>query len=96
MRQVHLASLKPIDEAAVLETLGKCRVTFTIEDHLLSGGLFSIVAELMARRNKPAKVVPFALEERWFVPTLLKDVLEVEGFTGEKLAERMSRAAEAT
>ncbi len=96
VRQVHVASLKPLDEAAVLETLGKCRVTFTIEDHLLSGGLFSIVAELMAKRNKAAKVVPFALEERWFVPTLLKDVLEVEGFTGEKLAERMSRAAEAT
>lgn len=96
VRQVHLASLKPIDEAAVLETLGKCRVTFTIEDHLLSGGLFSIVAELMARRNKAAKLVPFALEERWFVPTLLKDVLEVEGFTGEKLAERITRAAEAS
>jgi transketolase len=96
VRQVHLASVKPIDEAAVLDTLSRCRVTFTIEDHLLSGGLFSIVAELMARRNKAAKVVPFALEERWFVPTLLKDVLEVEGFTGEKLAERMARAAEAT
>ncbi len=96
VRVVHLPSLKPLDEALVIETLSKCRVTFTIEDHLLSGGLFSIVAELMAKRNKSAKVVPFALEERWFLPTLLKDVLEHEGFTGEKLAQRISRAAEAS
>ncbi len=96
VRVVHLPSLKPLDEALVLETLTKCRTTFTIEDHLLSGGLFSIVAELMAKRNKSAKVVPFALEERWFLPTLLKDVLEHEGFTGEKLAQRIARAAEAS
>ncbi|NUO48472.1 MAG: transketolase [Polyangiaceae bacterium] len=96
VRVVHLPSLKPLDETLVIETLSKCRVTFTIEDHLLSGGLFSIVAELMAKKNKMAKVVPFALEERWFLPTLLKDVLEHEGFTGEKLAQRISRAAEAS
>jgi transketolase len=96
VRVVHLPSLKPLDEALVLETLTKCRTTFTIEDHLLSGGLFSIVAELMAKRGKSAKVVPFALEERWFLPTLLKDVLEHEGFTGEKLAQRIARAVEAS
>lgn len=96
VRVVHLPSLKPLDETLVIETLSKCRVTFTIEDHLLSGGLFSIVAELMAKRNKVAKLIPFALEERWFLPTLLKDVLEHEGFTGEKLAQRITRAAEAS
>ncbi len=94
VRVVHLPSLKPIDEALVLETLTRCRVTFTVEDHLLSGGLFSIVAELCAKRGKSAKIVPFALDERWFVPALLPDVLDHEGFTAEKLSARMARGAE--
>jgi transketolase len=94
VRVVHLPSVKPIDEALVIRTLTRCRLTFTVEDHLLAGGLFSIVAELMARRGVSARVVPFALEERWFVPTLLPKVLEHEGFSGERLASRMLRVAE--
>ncbi len=96
VRHVHVSSLKPIDEGAVLETLRRCRTTITIEDHLLTGGLFSIVAELAAKRGTPAagRIVPFALEERWFLPTLLEDVLEHEGFSARRLAERAMRAAE--
>ncbi len=96
VRLVHLSSLKPIDEAAIFQTLSSCKTTFTVEDHLLTGGLFSIVAELCARRGKsPGRLVPFALEERWFVPTLLKNVLEHEGFSGERLAERITRTLSA-
>lgn len=92
VRFVHLASLKPIDEAAVLETVARCKVTFTVEDHFLTGGLFSIVAELCAKRGKaPNRLVPFALEERWFLPTLLKDVLDREGFSSARLVERIQR-----
>jgi transketolase len=94
VRLVHNRSLKPLDEAAVLETLQKCKVTFTIEDHFLTGGLFSIVAELMVKRGRTARVVPFALEERWFLPTLLPQVLEHEGFTADKIVSRIQRAIE--
>ncbi len=92
VRLVHLGTLKPLDEAAVLATLSKCRITFTIEDHFLTGGLFSIVAELMAKRGQSAKVVPFALEERWFLPTLLPHVLDREGFSADKLVQRITAA----
>lgn len=93
VRFVHLASVKPIDEAAVLETVGRCKVTFTVEDHFLTGGLFSIVAELCAKRGKaPRRIVPFALDERWFLPTLMKDVLDREGFSSARLVERIQRA----
>jgi transketolase len=92
VRLVHVSTLKPLDEAAVLKTLESCRVTFTVEDHFLTGGLFTIVAELMARRGRMAKVVPFALEERWFLPTLLPHVLEREGFTADKLVQRITAA----
>ncbi|MBN8706321.1 MAG: transketolase [Bacteroidetes bacterium] len=36
-----------------------------------------------------AKVFPIALNQKWFKPALLDRVLDYEGFTGEKLAERI-------
>jgi transketolase len=33
-----------------------------------------------------ATVLPLALNERWFRPGLLTEVLETEGFTAEKIA----------
>ena len=57
-------------------------LTVTLEDHFLTGGLYSIVAELCLREGVTGKVLPFALKERWFSPGLLPDVLEHEGFTG--------------
>jgi transketolase len=89
---VNLRSLKPIDEKVVLEAARRSRTLVTVEDHFLAGGLYSIVAELFLRRGTTARVVPMALEERWFKPALLADVLRHEGFTGEQLAERVQKA----
>jgi transketolase len=92
VRLVHVRSLKPLDEDAVLATVRKCRAVFTIEDHLATGGLFSATAELCARRGVTGRLVPFALEERFFVPALLPVVLEVEGFAAARLVERIERS----
>ena len=34
-------------------------------------------------------VLPIALKDSWFKPALLQDVLEYEGFTGKKIADRI-------
>jgi transketolase len=60
-----------------------------VEDHFKTGGLYSIVAELLVREGVAARLHAIALEERWFKPALLPDVLEYEGFTGPRLAERV-------
>ena len=36
-----------------------------------------------------ADVLPIALEERWFKPARLPEVLEYEGFTGRKMANKI-------
>ncbi|MEZ4822664.1 MAG: hypothetical protein R2942_09670 [Ignavibacteria bacterium] len=33
-------------------------------------------------------VLPFALNDKWFKPALMKDVLEYERFTAEKIAAK--------
>ena len=59
----------------MLESISGCRLTVTLEDHFLTGGLYSIVAELLLARGVTGKVLPIALRERWFTPGLLAGVL---------------------
>ena len=86
---VNMRSLKPVDEEAILRSASHSRMLVTVEDHLLTGGLYSIVAETLLQHRVTANVLPLALKERWFRPGLLNEVLETEGFTAEKIAGRI-------
>ncbi len=88
---VNMRSLKPVDEEAIVRAARGSRLLVTIEDHLQTGGLYSIVAEVLLRHRVMAEVLPLALEERWFRPGLLGEVLETEGFTPEKIADRITK-----
>jgi transketolase len=90
---INMRSLKPIDEEAIVAAALTSELLVTIEDHLLTGGLYSIVAEVMLRhRVSGAEVLPLALEERWFRAGLLGEVLETEGFTAQQIAARIKNA----
>lgn len=89
VRLINVRMPKPIDEEAVLRAARETSLMVTLEDHFLTGGLFSIVAETLLRHGETAEVLPFALDERWFRPALLNDVLRFEGFTGEQIAARI-------
>jgi transketolase len=86
---VNLRSLKPVDEQAILQATQSSGLTVTLEDHFLTGGLYSIVAEVLLKHGLTAKVLPFALNEKWFKPSLLPNVLAHEGFTGKQIAEKI-------
>ncbi|HLX67203.1 MAG TPA: transketolase C-terminal domain-containing protein [Puia sp.] len=90
---INMRSLKPVDEEAIVDAALGSGLLVTIEDHLRTGGLYSIVAEVLLRHRvaSPA-VIPLALEERWFRPGLLAEVLETEGFTAERIAARIKNA----
>ncbi len=87
---INMRSLKPVDEAAILHAAQTSERLVTIEDHLLTGGLYSIVAETLLKHRQTADVLPLALTERWFRPGLLADVLAFEGFTPEQIARRIT------
>ena len=86
---VNMRSLKPVDEAALLRYARRSRLLVTIEDHLLTGGLYSILAEVLLKQRMTANTLPLALKERWFRPGLLNEVVRHEGFTAEQMAERI-------
>lgn len=85
---VNMRSLKPVDENAILNAAASDLVV-TLEDHFVTGGLYSIVAETLLKHRTTANVLPIALNEKWFRPALLPDVLQHEGFTGKQIAERI-------
>ncbi|RZJ61177.1 MAG: transketolase, partial [Hymenobacter sp.] len=86
---VNLRSLKPLDTEAVLHVVRGGSLVVTLEDHFQTGGLYSILAELLLENELTAKVLPLALKERWYKPGLLSEVLEYEGFTGQHIARRI-------
>ena len=64
----------------------------TIDDHLLVGGLYQTVTEVLVRHGAVVPVTPLGLDGRWFKPARLADVLAHEGFTPAALAERIKAA----
>ncbi|HVN32939.1 MAG TPA: transketolase C-terminal domain-containing protein [Thermoanaerobaculaceae bacterium] len=87
-RLVNVRTLEPLDEWAVVDTIGRCRLVVTVEDHFVRGGLFSAVAELLVRRGIPSHVTPIGLEG-WFPPAMFPDVLTCTGFRCDLLADRI-------
>lgn len=89
VRLVNLRMLAPVDELAILDAAQRAEVVVTVEDHFLTGGLYSVVAEVLLRHRLAPRVLPIALAGRFFKPALLDDVLAFEGFTGGRLAARI-------
>ena len=92
VRLINIRTPKPIDEAAILKAADECKLLVTIEDHFITGGLYTILAEVLLKNKKTADVLPFALMNKWFKPGLLNDVIEHEGFTAQQIAKKILRS----
>jgi len=88
-RVLNLRTLAPVDAGAVVAAAAETSLLVTVEDHLQTGGLFSVVCEALVRAGAACPVLPLGLET-WFRPTLLEHVLELEGFTPEAIATRVA------
>jgi transketolase len=90
VRLVNMRTLKPVDERRIIEELQQSQVVVTLEDHLSTGGLFSIVGEVLLRNHPEhhARVLPIALSS-WFKPGRLQEVLAHEGLDPIAIAARI-------
>ncbi|MFA7360866.1 MAG: transketolase C-terminal domain-containing protein [Candidatus Kapaibacterium sp.] len=86
---INLRTLKPIDEDIIVKSLNRSYLTVTIEDHFLTGGLFSIVSEIALKNNISGKVLPFGFKDKWFKPALFTDALIHEELTPLYILERI-------
>jgi transketolase len=88
---VNMRSLEPIDSDLILSLQSKTNKLVTVEDHFGVGGLFSIVCEIFTKHQVMMPVQQISMGNRWFKPGLLSEVLDYEGFTGAKLANRITK-----
>jgi len=89
---VNLRTLEPVDEEAILDAAAGAELVVTLEDHFHRGGLHTIVAETCLAHRLAPRVLAIDLGESFFKPALHPQVLAHEGFTGARLAERVTDA----
>ena len=85
---INLRTVSPIDRKMIIKACRDSFLVVTLEDHFQTGGLYSILSEIIVEEEVICNVLPIALKNKWFKATLLPDVLEYEGFTGEAIAEK--------
>ncbi|HET6513566.1 MAG TPA: transketolase C-terminal domain-containing protein [Thermodesulfovibrionales bacterium] len=91
---VNMRTLKPVDEELIVEAASRRSLIVALEDHFHSGGLYSIICEILTARRVPGNVMPINLKDRWFRPAPLQDVLFSERFRGEDIAESIAKELE--
>jgi len=63
-RVVNMSTLKPIDEALIIDSAIKTDCIVTAEDHNIIGGLGSAVAEVLVR-NRPCYVTMVGIKDKF-------------------------------
>lgn len=91
---VNMRTLKPVDEEIIISTVKNSRLTVILEDHFLTGGLFSIVSEILTCNKIKGNILPIGFKEKWFKPSLIKDALEYEELTPLNLTKRIIKKLE--
>lgn len=89
---INVRTLAPIDRAAIVAASRATPVLVTVEDHFVTGGLASIVAELLCKDGPSRRLVSIGFDGRWFRPGLMKDLLERERLSAAAIAERVEQS----
>ncbi|MCX7833988.1 MAG: transketolase [Ignavibacteria bacterium] len=88
---INLRTLKPIDENIIVECLKSYKLVVTIEDHFVTGGLFTILSEIALKNKLCCEVLPIAFENRWFKPSTISNVLEFENLTPPSITMKIKQ-----
>ncbi len=63
---VHVPTIKPLDQATILGSIGRTKVVVTVEEHQASGGLGSAIAELVLESDiRPTKFYRIGVNDRF-------------------------------
>ncbi|WEV64313.1 transketolase C-terminal domain-containing protein [Bifidobacterium sp. ESL0732] len=101
---IHLPSIKPLDETAILEAIGDARYVFTVEEHSIYGGIGGLVSEIVAGRPRSAQpgvhgsatadamapqVVRIGLNDEWTQCGPNDFLLDRYGLSAQRVAQKV-------
>jgi transketolase len=88
----HHPSLKPFDREMILDLASKVGAIVTLENHCVSGGLFSLVAETLATEGCPVPVGRIGTDPEDFIHTgHVNDLLARYRMTSDHVVEEVER-----
>lgn len=87
-RVIHLATLKPLDEAALWALIADEEHVITVEEHTRIGGLGALVAELVSDRGG-MHVTRIGLDDGWSESAPNGFLLDKYGLSPERVAEQV-------
>ncbi len=88
---LNLRTIQPIDKNKVVRILKKSKIIITLEDHFQIGGIYSIISEICLHERISPEVFPISLEDDWFKPGLINNVLETTGLSGDKVYSKIKK-----
>lgn len=83
---LHVATIKPLDEAAIIETLQKTGRAVTVEDGQVAGGFGSAIAELSSLRL-PVPIKRLGVEDAFGMSGKPDELYDHFGLSAPKIAE---------
>jgi len=85
-RVLNMPTLKPLDEAAVIEAASQTGAIVVTEEHLLHGGLGSMVAQMVAR-DKPVPMDFIGIKDVYTKSGKPDELLQKNGLTAEAIEQ---------
>lgn len=87
-RLIHLPTLKPLDEGALMRMIGDADQVITVEEHSRIGGLGGLVSEVVSAHGGRS-VVRIGLEDAWSESAPSDFLLDRYGLSPERVAEQV-------
>ncbi len=84
---VNVSCIKPCDEEDIRKLLASHKRAYTLEEHSIVGGLFSLVAEIKAKTDITTPVTPIGVNDTFGESGKMNDVLKKYGLTAEHIKE---------
>lgn len=82
---INMATIKPLDEAAVCEAARACRLIVTAEEHSVVGGLGSAVCEVLSEKE-PVRVRRVGVRDTFGRSGKPEELMELYGLTAEEIS----------
>ena len=90
-RVLNMSTLKPIDEATIIQAATETRAIVTAEEHLEHGGLGSIVAQVVAQ-HQPVSMQFVAIKDTYAKSGKPSELLERYGLTDKDIVRAVKLA----
>ena len=82
---INISTLKPVDKNLIIESSLKTKKVVTVEEHSISNGLGSIIANILIKEN-PVKMKMIGIEDTFVIVGQYDELINYYGLTGPKIA----------